>query len=363
MTARLEVLDARVSFGQKSGLIDVRLQVDRGERVALLGPSGVGKTSLLRAIAGLGPLAAGSVRVDGLDVTVLPPERRGIVYMHQAPSLFPHVTVLDNVAFPLEVRGVSRRDARTTASVLLEQVRLLELAGRSPATLSGGQRHRVALARALAADPAVLLLDEPFASLDPELRADVRQATIELLERRDAPAVLLVTHDVDEAAGLADRLIVVLQGRIAQVGTPGDVLARPASVAVARFLGLPNLIRGVRDERATMTCALGRFVSAGIPGPVMVTARAGALRVRPPEAHGTAGTVVSVFERVDGTFVRVEVNGESLLARVEPGQPCDAGAAVEVVVDPSALHIIDDAMESPYPDDSNRPDPRPRTGQ
>ena len=181
--------------------------------MALLGPSGVGKTSLLRAIAGLGTLSSGTVLVDGRDVTAAPPDGRGIVYMHQSPSLFPHLSVLDNVAFPLEVRGVSRSEAaRPTAAELLARVQLRPAASRPPSTLSGGQRHRVALARALAADPAVLLLDEPFASLDPELRAEVREAVVDLLERGEGPAVVLVTHDVDEAAGLADRLVGVAAG-------------------------------------------------------------------------------------------------------------------------------------------------------
>jgi putative spermidine/putrescine transport system ATP-binding protein len=341
----LQLVDAQVPFGHKTGLEGVTLEVARGERVALLGPSGVGKTSLLRAIAGLGTLRSGTVLVDGRDVTAAPPDGRGIVYMHQSPSLFAHLSVLDNVAFPLEVRGVSRSEARSAAAELLARVQLRPAASRAPSTLSGGQRHRVALARALAADPAVLLLDEPFASLDPELRAEVREAVVDLLQRGEGPAVVLVTHDVDEAAGLADRLVVLLHARIAQMGVPAEVLAAPRSVAVARFLGLPNLMRGIRDERAIVTCALGVFDRPGRPGPVVVTARSGSLRVRARQGGAPIGVVRGVLDRVGGTVVRIEVNGEQLLALPEPGTECSVGAMVEVVVDPISLHVIDQRDE------------------
>jgi putative spermidine/putrescine transport system ATP-binding protein len=339
----LELSQASVPFGDRAGLEDITLDVARGERAALLGPSGVGKTSLLRAIAGLGTLSSGAVRVDGRDVTALPPERRGIVYMHQSPSLFQHMSVLDNVAFPCEVRGVSRSTACDKAMELLDRVKLRSAAARAPATLSGGQRHRVALARALAADPAVLLLDEPFASLDPTLRAEVREAVVGLLHRGDGPAVVLVTHDVDEAAALADRLIVLLQGRIAQTGAPADVLAFPQSVAIARFLGLPNVMRGVRDTCGAVTCALGTFDRPGAPGPVVVVARAGTLRVRPGERGLATGTVRGVLERIDGTLVRVDIHGEPVLAVPEPGRPAPVGSQVDVLFDPASLHVIDEA--------------------
>jgi putative spermidine/putrescine transport system ATP-binding protein len=336
----LAIVDADVSFGPSIGLRAVNLRVARGERVALLGPSGVGKTSLLRAIAGLGGWSAGRVYVDGRDVTTTPPDQRGVVYMHQAPSLFPHLSVIDNVAFPLEVRGVPRRDARATAATLLERVQLGQFAVRAPATLSGGQRHRVALARALAANPAVLLLDEPFSSLDPELRADVRQAVVDLLAE-ESPAVLVVTHDVDEAAALADRIAVLLEGRVAQCDAPTAVLTTPRSVAVARFLGLPNLLRGVRDDHNTVSCALGTVRASGTPGPVVVTVRPTAVRVQAPHPGGTAGTVIGMLDSITSTFVRVDIGGECVLGAPDDGLTCVRGAAVNVVVAPAALHVMD----------------------
>jgi putative spermidine/putrescine transport system ATP-binding protein len=341
----LAVAHAFVSFGDKPGLDDVNLGVARGEHVALLGPSGVGKTSLLRAIAGLAPLLSGAVVVAGRDVTALPPEQRGVVYMHQLPSLFPHLTVLDNVAFPLDVRGVATRDARAKAMALLERVQLGFAAGRAPASLSGGQRHRVALARALAANPAVLLLDEPFAALDPALRADVREAVVDLLQHGTGPAVLFVTHDVDEAAGLADRVIVLLHGRIAQIGTPAAILSSPQSVDIARFLGLPNLVRGTRSDDGVVSCALGTFPVPGPPGRVSVIARSGSLIVRQPRGGKVTGMVRSVLDRVGGVAVLCEVAGERILAVPEAGIRPAIGDTVDVVVDASSLHVIGDRLD------------------
>lgn len=339
----LSLKGGHIAFGTRPGLHDISLHVPRGRRLALLGPSGSGKTSLLRALAGLGGLTAGRLLVDGRDVAADPPERRSIVYMHQTPGLFPHLTVRANVAFPLEVRGVSATDAARRADALLDRVQLSPVAHRRPATLSGGQRHRVALARALAADPAVLLLDEPFAALDPELRDDVRVAVLELLAESNGPAVVLVTHDVDEAASLADEMLVLLHGTIAQAGAPAVLLARPASVAVARFLGLANVVRGERHADGRVTSAFGIHTQPGRPGPVALTARPGDVRITTARAPAPA-TVLAVSERVAGLFVRVRVGSEELLGVADRDTAPAVGAPASVTVAAAAVHVIDERL-------------------
>jgi len=214
------------------------LSVARGETIALLGPSGAGKSSLLRAIAGLVP-AVGKITIAGRRVTALPAEARRAVYLHQLPRLFPHLDVAGNVAFPMQLRGLPRDRCGTETSSLLRLVQLEGFGARDVASLSGGERQRVALARAIAASPEVLLLDEPFTALDPSLRTEVRDALARLLVQA-TPATILVTHDVDEAAALATRIAIVLHGRMAQVASPSTLFRHPATVDVARFLGVEN---------------------------------------------------------------------------------------------------------------------------
>lgn len=343
----LALIEARIPFGSGPGLDSVTLSIARGERLVIVGPSGAGKTSLLRAMAGLGQMTAGQVVVDGRDVTSAPPNARGIVYMHQTPSLFPHLSVIDNVAFPLEVRGQSRDEARTEASALLDRVQLQALAHRRPTALSGGQRHRVALARALAARPAALLLDEPFSSLDPSLRHEVRESVIALLGDRSGPAVALVTHDVDEAAVVADRIAILLGGRLVQTGSPADVIGAPRSVAIARFLGLSNVVNGRRDGQGYLECPLGRFTAPGPEGPVAIVCRPSALRAHAwQQTDGApAGVVTSVVERVTARLVNVRVGNHDLLALPADGAIV-AGTPVRFDVAPDGLHVIELSDES-----------------
>lgn len=255
MTLELDRLD--VPFGSGPGLSDVSLHVTAGERVVIVGASGAGKTSLLRAIAGLAPALGGTVRIGGISAASLPPERRDAVYLQQSPLLFPHMTVAENVAFPLRVRGVAEGERSRRTAEVLGAVRLEGFGRRLPHTLSGGQRHRVALARAVVARPRVLLLDEPLTGLDPSLRDEVRDALL-ALHRQYGPALLVVTHDLDEAAAIADRIGVLIDRRLAQVAAPAELLTFPASIAVARFLGgfleVPGSYEGGRFR-----CALGIF--------------------------------------------------------------------------------------------------------
>jgi iron(III) transport system ATP-binding protein len=212
----------------------VSFEVADGELVAIVGPSGCGKSTLLRAIAGLDPVTAGRFVLDGTDVTALPPEKRRIGLVFQDHALFPHRRVDQNIAFGLTHLDRSARARRVDE--LLELVRLPGVGKRYPHELSGGEQQRIALARALAPDPAVVLLDEPFASLDPSLRDDVRTDVIEALRLRNAAAVL-VTHDREEALALGDRVAVMSAGRMLQIDRPDEVYERPTDRFVATFLG------------------------------------------------------------------------------------------------------------------------------
>jgi thiamine transport system ATP-binding protein len=233
------VLEARgltVRHGDLVALAGVDLDVAPHEIVSVLGPSGSGKTTLLRAVAGLAPLTAGRVRRDGVDVTATPPHRRDLGLMFQDHALFPHRDVLGNVAFGLRMRRMAKAEATRRAQEALTLVGLEGFGARSVRELSGGEQQRVALARALAPAPRLLMLDEPFGALDRALRERLVEELRELFSRL-ALSVLVVTHDQDEAFGLGDRVAVMHEGRIEQVGTPTEVWRRPASATVARFLG------------------------------------------------------------------------------------------------------------------------------
>jgi len=234
--------------GYRIGLPATTFSVGAGECLAVIGTSGSGKSSLLRTLAGLQPQGRGSIRVNDRDVSVLPPERRGVVYLHQEPVLFPHLSVLENVAFPLTVRGVGRVDAHRRSGEMLARLGVSGVARNAARALSGGQRHRVALARALCADPAVLLLDEPLSSLDPAIRRDVRAA---LLEARSASgaAMVLVTHDLDDAMAVATHISAIGPfGDLSAPTSPAELLHRPPTVSVARLLGVFAELPGVVEE-------------------------------------------------------------------------------------------------------------------
>lgn len=232
--AALSVTGVTRHIGGRDVVDRVSFDVADGELVVIVGPSGCGKSTLLRAIAGLDPTTAGRVALDGTDVTALPAEKRRIGLVFQDHALFPHRRVDQNIAFG--VRGLGRADRARRVDELLELVRLPGVAKRYPHELSGGEQQRIALARALAPDPAVVLLDEPFASLDPSLRDDVRTDVVEALRNRNAAAVL-VTHDREEALALGDRVAVMSAGHMLQIDRPDEVYERPTDRFVASFLG------------------------------------------------------------------------------------------------------------------------------
>jgi putative spermidine/putrescine transport system ATP-binding protein len=253
--AQLELRDLTKRYGDNAVVRDVALDIPDGEFLVLLGPSGCGKTTTLRMIAGFVPPSGGVIRLGGRDITALPPWQRNAGLVFQNYALFPHMTVDENVAFGLDMRRVPAAETKTRVAQALELVRLGHLGSRYPRQLSGGQQQRVALARALAIRPDVLLLDEPLSNLDAKLRQDVR-VEIRELQRRLGLTTVMVTHDQEEALTMADRLVVMADGAIRQVGSQRDLYERPVDRFVADFVGRSTFLEG----RVT---APGRFETAG----------------------------------------------------------------------------------------------------
>jgi ABC-type sugar transport system ATPase subunit len=332
--------EAGTDGSSRAALRDVSLEVARGERLAIVGPSGAGKTTLLKAVAGLVRPSAGRIEIGGLDAGPLPPERRGAVYLHQTPLLFPHLDVFENVAFPLRVRGIPEPDVRRRVQALLDAVRLPGFGPRRPGSLSGGQRSRVALARAAAADPLLLLLDEPLSALDPALRDEVRRAILALHAGKEA-GLVVVTHDLDEAGLLADRIGVLIDGSLAQLGDAAEVFTRPASLAVARLLGLPNEVPGRVRADGSFECVLGVVP----PGRTGLDAAAPVADGPPPRSAPPAGPALAVF-RAEG-LRRAAVGG--VRGRVVRVLNRNRGAAARVSVGGLELEVAVDALDAPVP--------------
>lgn len=315
------MLDARIGLRRGDLEVDLHLTAAPGEVVALLGPNGAGKTTVVRAVAGLSPIDRGRIALDGavLDepgtATYVPPERRSMGVSFQDHLLFPRMTAVENVEFGLRARGLGRRSARLQAESWLDRLGLADQARLRPGALSGGQAQRVALARALAAEPRLLLLDEPLASLDATSRARVRAELRRHLASFDG-ARLLVTHDPLDAIVLADRLVVVERGRIAQSGLPAEITARPASAYVADLVGL-NLLQGAAGDGSTVRLATGAELTlaepAGAPGrdlAVAIRPQAIALhRDRPSGSPRNAWQAPVSDLEAEGARVRVTLGG------------------------------------------------------
>jgi spermidine/putrescine ABC transporter ATP-binding subunit len=238
-TITLSALSKR--YGAAIAVADASFKVGPGEFVSLLGPSGSGKTTILMMVAGFVAPDRGSVALDGNDITHLAPYRRNIGMVHQSYALFPHMSVQRNVAFPLRMRGIARREIAQRVAQALELVQLRGFEQRLPAQLSGGQQQRVALARALVFAPPLLLMDEPLGALDKKLRVDL-QVEIKRIQREIGSTMLYVTHDQEEALSMSDRIVVMNHGRIEQIDTPGRMYEQPNSRFVADFLGTSNFI-------------------------------------------------------------------------------------------------------------------------
>ena len=297
----LTVRDLTVRFDGLTAVDDVSLDLPTGEVLAVLGPSGCGKSTLLRGIAGLEVLSSGAVAFDGQDLAGVPTHKRRFALMFQDGQLFPHQSVTANVGYPLRLRGTSRGAVSTRVGELLELVGLPGHGDRLPAELSGGERQRVALARSLAADPRLLLLDEPLSALDRELRERLAGDLRDILTSAGTTAIL-VTHDQDEVWTVADRVAVMQAGRILQAGTLDEVWRAPASAASALLLGYPTILTG---PAAQLLARAGEHPDVGSVGAIAL--RRSALRV--DSAGRLGGRVVAATVSPDVVRLRVLVEG------------------------------------------------------
>jgi molybdate transport system ATP-binding protein len=314
-------LHARLVVDRGRFQLDLPLDVAAGEVVALLGPNGSGKTTALRALAGLVTLSGGSIELDGTEIARaghgMPPERRRVGVVFQDYLLFPHLSALENVAFGPRSTGASRADARDRAAQWLARMGLAEVAPNKPGRLSGGQAQRVALARALVTDPRLLLLDEPLAALDAGTRLTVRADLHRHLAAFDG-ATVVVTHDPLDAMVLADRIVVIEAGRMVQDGTPAEIVRRPRTEYVARLAGL-NLYRGIADADGQVTLAEGGVLAVDdrVAGDVFVAIPPSAVamyRGRPSGSPRNVWEVTVVGVEAHGERVRVELTGEPSVA-------------------------------------------------
>jgi putative spermidine/putrescine transport system ATP-binding protein len=328
--ASLELIRVTKRYGTTVAVDAIDLKIPAGTYCCLLGPSGCGKTSTLRMIAGHEAVSGGDIVLGGHNVTDLPPARRGTAMMFQSYALFPHLSVLDNVAFALKMRGVARAERHAKARALLTLVAMETYAERLPAQLSGGQQQRVALARALMTEPQILLLDEPLSALDPFLRVKMR-AELKRLQRELGMTFIHVTHAQEEAMALADLVVLLNEGRIEQQGSPREVFHRPRTVFVAGFIGGHNVVA---------------------VGPARVAVRADRLRLQRLAADGNghaAGALTATVRDVEyqGTVVQTTVTtaaGAELVALAPDHafdrEPLEPGARVAVRWDPDDAHPL-----------------------
>ena len=322
-TVRLD----RVSklYGTTVAVDDFELEVADGEFVTLLGPSGCGKTTTLRMIAGLVEPSGGRILFDDQDVTWLPPRKRNIGFVFQTPALFPHLSVADNIAFGLSVKGGKKDAIASRVDEMLAMVGLTGYGARLPAQLSGGQQQRVALARVLATDPRVLLFDEPLSALDKNLRDTLKYSILDL-QRRTGKTAIYVTHDQSEAFAISDRIVVMNSGRIEQIGTQTDIYLQPQTPYVAEFIGANNGLRGTvagrdgdGDDAGWLIEALGHTIR-GAARPGISVGQSVVAYVRPEDIEivedGDGARYANVL---DGTIDRVIFEGATAQVRVDIG--------------------------------------------
>ncbi len=330
-------------FGTHNALKDVSLEVGRGEFIALLGPSGCGKSTALNCLAGLLPLTGGGIWLDDERIDRMPPERRGFGMVFQNYALFPHMSVRKNIGFGLRMQGRPKAEIEQKVEEALGLVRLTEQAAKLPGQLSGGQQQRVAIARAIVIEPPLVLMDEPLSNLDAKLRLEMR-AEIRRIHNSVGSTTIYVTHDQDEALSLADRIVVLRDGVVRQVGAPGELYGRPAHPDVAEFMGYRNLLRSrvAAFGTETVTVEVGGATLTGVVVERPANDEA-IVAIRPedltPRPGGPIAATVATAEYRGRDFYGTAITADRTELFFRSEQPVAPGAALQLGAEPSRVLI------------------------
>ncbi len=366
--AKISLRNLRKSYGSIEVLHGVDMEIEDGEFVVIVGPSGCGKSTLLRLVAGLEAVTGGEVLIGERVVNELEPAQRDIAMVFQNYALYPHMTVRENLSYGLRIRGTKREDVKARVETVAASLGISEFLDRKPRQLSGGQRQRVAMGRAIVREPAVFLFDEPLSNLDAKLRVQMR-LELELLHQRLETTCLYVTHDQVEAMTLADRMMVLNDGRIEQIGSPAEVYAQPASLFVAGFIGAPpmNLIPAATASDGSVQAGLPGesggplwLPKLGCPLPLQFV-----LGIRPEhlqvcsESEGLFVLTVNVVENLGAdSFAYGSLGGQKVVLRLPEGHTVDVGGHVAVRAAANHLHIFDAEsgrrMELALPEDQGK---------
>ena len=352
MKSDLKLVNVTKRYGETVAVKSINHHFRSGSYACLLGPSGCGKSTTLRMIAGHESVSDGSIVLDGRDVSYLPPAKRGTAMMFQSYALFPHLSVADNVSFSLKMKGVDATKRRTRAMEMLELVDMAKLGDRLPAQLSGGQQQRVALARALAPEPKVLLLDEPLSALDLKLRQAVRME-LKQIQRETGIAFVFVTHDQEEALTMSDRIAVMSDGHVQQIGAPREIYEAPANRFVADFIGETNLIEvpvlGISDGMAEVSLPGGRALRC--PTPLARAVGQGVLSLRPERidlcpASEADLTVIATDQVYLGTDIQLKAQlagGQEMTVRLQNAEATrlpERGTEVGLKLEAGAARLL-----------------------
>ena len=371
--ADLKLTDVAKSYGEVNVLRDINLDIRSGEFIVFVGPSGCGKSTLLRMIAGLERISSGTLEIDGQVMNDIPPSQRGIAMVFQSYALYPHMTVRDNMAFALKIAGKSKAEVQEATDRAGRMLQLTPYLDRLPKALSGGQRQRVAIGRAIVRDPKVYLFDEPLSNLDAALRVATRIEIAQLKAAMPDRTMIYVTHDQTEAMTLADRIVVLAGGGIAQVGAPLELYERPVNEFVAQFIGSPamNLLPGRVTATGPMTTVQldgGGMAQAAIPTRAGDEGMRVNLGIRPEDMRETEGQ--AIFEgTVDLTEALGEVTllyfgtrgeGVPVIAKLPGIHPGLNGRSVRLTADPAALHLFHDGQSLLYRAGVDLPPYQPR---